>query len=456
MLSALPVAALISNEQNTIVSANAAASALFGYAGGDLTGMNLFDVLDCEEIRDFVQLGLRRDWEGTGRRKDQTTFPALISCGALPEEQKPLWVCVIYDLTEMKRMEEALFEAQAKANAIITETVSGIITIDEFGSIESFNPAAERIFGYHAEEVIGKPINILMPTPYHREHEHYMRNYMQTGVRKIIGIGREVTGLRKDGTTFPMELAVSEVKLRDRRIFSGFIRDISERRRLERELLSISEQERRSIGQDMHDGLGQMLTGLSLLTESLTQKLRREKNPLAEDAAKIVRHLEEADTFARYLARGLVPVQLEAYGLASALERLCHQATQIFKIQCQFEVFGNIEQYKSPEAIHLYRIAQEAISNAVKHGKAKTVHVDLAIGTDWLRLRVADNGVGFPEKLGVNRGMGVFIMQYRARILGATLDIRRGVTNGTVVTCTLPLGTGILKTEDREAESEEV
>ena len=136
--------------------------------------------------------------------------------------------------------EWALRESDALARAILATTVDGIITIDAQGHVETFNPAAERIFGYDAAEVIGKNVHVLMPEPYHSEHDGYIQAYHQTGRRRIIGIGREVTGRRKDGSTFPMDLAVSEVALPGGgRIFTGLVRDISGRRELEQEAASL-------------------------------------------------------------------------------------------------------------------------------------------------------------------------------------------------------------------------
>ena len=124
-------------------------------------------------------------------------------------------------------------ESEKRLRAILQTAVEGIITIDDRGIVESMNPAVERIFGYQAEEVMGQNVSVLMPSPYRQEHDQYMQNYLRTGKAKIIGIGREVVGLRKNGATFPMDLAVSEVRLANRLLFTGFVRDISERKRAE-------------------------------------------------------------------------------------------------------------------------------------------------------------------------------------------------------------------------------
>lgn len=140
------------------------------------------------------------------------------------------------DLTALRQAEQDLSESAAKNQAILNTAIDGIITIDEAGYIESFNPAAERLFGYAAAEVLGQNIALLMPSPYREEHADYLRRYLRTGEKRIIGIGREVLGQRKDGTTFPVGLVVSEVPLGNQRLFTGFVRDLTRRKRVEQEM----------------------------------------------------------------------------------------------------------------------------------------------------------------------------------------------------------------------------
>jgi len=145
--------------------------------------------------------------------------------------------------------DQAQRDSAARVRAIVNTLVDGIITIDERGIIESLNPAAEQIFGYSAAEVTGRNVRVLMPQPYQDEHDGYLLNYLRTGTKRIIGIGREVSGLRKDGTIFPMDLAVSELEVSGRRMFTGVVRDITDRRRMEREILEAGADEQRRIGQ---------------------------------------------------------------------------------------------------------------------------------------------------------------------------------------------------------------
>jgi PAS domain S-box-containing protein len=133
-------------------------------------------------------------------------------------------------------VEQRLRASEGRWRAVVESAVDGIIVIDEKGRIEAFNPAAERLFGYSEQEVVGKNVNVLMPSPYHEEHDAYLDRYRSTGVRKIIGIGREVTGRRRDGTTFPLRLSVGETSLGGERKFTGILHDLSERAAIEHQL----------------------------------------------------------------------------------------------------------------------------------------------------------------------------------------------------------------------------
>ncbi|PIQ63634.1 MAG: histidine kinase [Bacteroidetes bacterium CG12_big_fil_rev_8_21_14_0_65_60_17] len=321
--------------------------------------------------------------------------------------------------------------------AVFHSAIDGIIVIDERGIVESLNNSAERIFGYSREEVLGRNVSMLMPMPHSERHDDYIRNYQETGVAKIIGIGREVTGRRKGGELFPMDLGVSEFRKHGRTYFTGVVRDISERRRLEHEILRISEQERRRIGQDLHDGLGQMLTGIGLISQNMARELKKEESRFAGRAQEITELVREADQMARNLAHGLIQVELEGDGLSAALRRLCRNAERFFDVECVLEVDGNVRLEDSSAASNIYRITQEAVSNAVKHGQARVITVSVTNHDHALEITIDDDGIGFPETLSEDRGMGVDIMGYRARVIGGTLTIDRRPDGGTRVRCIL-------------------
>lgn len=336
----------------------------------------------------------------------------------------------------------ALAETAERLRAILETAVEAIVTIDERGIIESANPACERIFGYRASEIIGKNVSILMPSPYREHHDGYLANYLRGGQAKIIGIGREVVGQRKDGSVFPMDLSVSEVNLSSGRLFTGVIRDLTDRKRLEAEVLDISDREQRRIGQDLHDGLGQHLAGIELMSQVLEQRVAsvkaRDAAALAGEVAKITRHVRDAISQTRSLARGLSPVVLESEGLMAALHQLAGQAEQMFQIQCRFECAPPVLVDEPSVATHLYRVAQEAVSNAVKHGKARSVMIRLRATSERLFLMVKDDGVGIPKTLPKTKGMGLRIMQYRAGMIGGSLVVERDSEGGTSILCSVP------------------
>ena len=169
------------------------------------------------------------------------------------------------DVTQQKMREAALHDSQLQTHAIFHTAADGIITINHNGIVDSFNPAAEVLFGYTAEEVIGRNVSMLMPAPYCHEHDGYIARYLQTGQARIIGTGRELVGRRRDGSIFPIAMTIVEIA--HLRQFTGFVKDLSQRKQLEREVLESASLEQRRIGQELHDVIGQELTGLRFLVD---------------------------------------------------------------------------------------------------------------------------------------------------------------------------------------------
>lgn len=343
-----------------------------------------------------------------------------------------------------KKSAAALDDTEARLRAILATAVEGIVTISERGVIESFNLSAEKMFGYAAAEVIGQNVKVLMPEPHHAQHDGYLANYRGTGHARIIGIGREVAGRRKSGAVFPMDLSVSEVKLANRRIFTGFIRDITERKQLEKEILEISEREQRRIGHDLHDGICQHLAGIELMSQVLEQKLERRSKAASTRAGEIAKNVRETISQARALARGLSPVELEAEGLMSALRELAMNTSKLFRVACQFECQPPVLVADPAASTHLFRIAQEAVSNALRHGKiVRRVTIQLQDQAGRIILSVSDDGAGFPLQAVAARskGMGLRIMQSRAGMIGGTLSICNHPSGGASVTIAVPRAT---------------
>jgi two-component system, LuxR family, sensor kinase FixL len=226
---------------------NTACERLFGYPAEEVLGHNVKMLMPSpyhEEHDGYLSryrmtaekriIGIGR--EVVGRRNDGTTFPMYLSVGEGSLDGQKIYVGIIHDLTERKKSDAALIEREARLSSILDTGRDAIITIDEVGTIESFNPAAVRLFGYAEADVIGRNVKLLMPSPYRGEHDGYLARYRKTGEKRIIGTGRIVVGERQDGTTFPLELAVGEVWIGKRRLFTGFIRDITERQGTEQRL----------------------------------------------------------------------------------------------------------------------------------------------------------------------------------------------------------------------------
>jgi PAS domain S-box-containing protein len=349
-----------------------------------------------------------------------------------------------------------LQEKQEHLQAIWDSAFDAIITIDRHGRIETANRATEKMFGYAAAELIGQNIKLLMPKPYCDEHDGYIARYHDTGQKRILNTPRELVALRKDGSIFPIDLSVTQVDHSG--FFTGIIRDISERKRMQRHLLEISSEEQRRIGRELHDGTGQELTGLSLTAGALLEMIDasakatvdgRTVRQLDENAfkrirdtlAKVNHKIIEANRHVHQLSHGIMPVQIDAGALQASLDELASSTNLPPTILCRFECPLPVIVTDNSAATHLYRIAQEAINNALRHSKANEIVLSLKQNGKEIELEVLDNGIGIDETYGriaeakKGHGMGMRSMQYRAGIIGGTLQIERRKSGGTSVRC---------------------
>jgi len=233
------------DEMGNILSANPAVERIFGYTAAELIGKNVKSLMpdpyrsehdsylaNYRETGDPKIIGIGREVQGL--RKDGTIFPIDLSVSETITPTERIFTGIVRDISERKASEEALRKERALLRAVVDTAVDGIITIDQKGTIITANPAVERIFGYSNQEIVGQNVKMLMPEPYHSEHDQYLDNYRYTGRAKIIGSGREVLGRRKEGYLVPIELAVSETSTEQGAIYTGILRDVSERKRSEK------------------------------------------------------------------------------------------------------------------------------------------------------------------------------------------------------------------------------
>jgi PAS domain S-box-containing protein len=359
------------------------------------------------------------------------------------------------DITETKRLERQSQERQDRLDAVLRTAADAIIVIDARGVIGNVNAAAERLFGYSAGEMTGQNVKALMPSPFGDEHESYLARYQKTREPRIIGSGREVIAKRSDGTTFPASLSVSEIDHLN--LFTGIVRDISAEKELQRHVLDIAAQEQRRIGQELHDGTQQELTGLALFSGTVLDVLSRAEATDTADvgarritaadfalldraARRLAQGLDEASRHVRDLAHGIMPVQIDAEGLQVALKKLAASVSRERRIVCLFESSASVRIADNTVATHLYRIAQEAVNNAARHARASRISISLSETDRQIVLEIADNGIGLESGASdrARAGMGMKIMQYRAGILGGGIRVSGGREAGTTIACVVP------------------
>jgi signal transduction histidine kinase len=229
-----------------------------------------------------------------------------------------------------------------------------------------------------------------------------------------------------------------ELEARVQQRTAALTREMLERKRVEKELLEATEREQRRIGQDLHDSLGQHLTGTALVGHSLGQKLAGKFLPEAKEANRLVELVEEAIELTRTLARGLHPMEMSGEKLVDRFQALAGHISEQFKVTCEFECLQMPLLRDVNVSTHLYRIAQEAINNAVRHGRAKKIQIALDAVDDEIVLTVNDNGAGFSTDKKNQNGIGLRIMSYRAEMMGGVFNIEN-LKSGTRISCVVPI-----------------
>lgn len=320
----------------------------------------------------------------------------------------------------------------------VTQSVDEAVVIsDARGTIIFWNKGAEKIFGYPEKKILGKPLALLIPMQSSARHSGKLEQRLFSKASPIDGKTHELRGIHADGHRFPVELSLLTWTFGTSAFFTTIIRNITERKRLQKEILEISGREQQRIGQDLHDNLSQQLTAITLLSEVLEKKLSLKSPAEATDVLEIHNLILDAIVQTRLLAKGLLPVELGADGLLSALIEMAANAEKLAHIACRAEGGKPVLIHDGTVAVHLYRIAQEAVTNAVKHAHAKHIVIKLAQTEGQITLSITDDGTGIPERSAKNGGLGLSIMNSRAETINATLQIRRGTLGGTVVTCAL-------------------
>ncbi|UZE49486.1 PAS domain S-box protein [Rhodopseudomonas sp. P2A-2r] len=412
-----------------VLKFNPACVKLFGYSADEVIGQNVkmlmpghyrqehdryLDNYNSTHERKIIGIGR----EVTGQRKGGTTFPMDLSVGEAKEEDGSIFVGIIHDLTERERTERALRESAARLRAVVDTAVDGVILIDARGRILMFNPACERLFQYRAEEVIHENVKVLMPTPYRAEHDGYLKHFRDTGERRIIGIGREVMGRRKDGSTFPMDLSVGEAKQDGEAIFVGIIHDLTERKRTEEQLVQAQKMEivgqlSGGIAHDFNNLLTVIVGNAEFLSEQL--RARQDLRQLSDDIGRAGdRGAELTQQLLAFSRRQILrPVAIECNKLLDGMHKLLRRTVrEDIEIKTMFEpelalAFADPAQLESA-VLNLAVNAQDAMvkggrltistANASLDDHYQRLHPEVAPG-DYVLVAITDDGEGMAKEV---------------------------------------------------------
>ena len=358
------------------------------------------------------------------------------------EDGRPWFIHgVAFDISDLKHVEEELQGERNFVSAILDTVGALVVVLDDEGQILRFNPACELTTGYSREEVQGKRLWDLFLVAEEADRfkaifeqlrtDLHPRNYQSCwitrhGDQRLIAWTSTLLPGNSDTSNYIIATGI----------------DITERKQLEKAILDISAREQRRIGQDLHDGLGQHLTGIAFMAKVHEAKLAEENKSEAEEAAKIVKLVNEAIHKSRELARGLLPVVSDSQGLMSALQLWAAEVEDLYGVSCRFQCERPVLIHDDSMATHLYHIAQEAVNNAIKHGNSQEIVIQLTAEQGRGTLAIKDDGKGIAENPCGTQGMGLHIMNYRAGMIGGSLEIRADKPSGTVVTCVFPVKHG--------------
>ncbi len=438
--------------QGKVVSWNAGAERIQKYQAEEIIGKH-YSCFYTEEDRlagmpqtalDAATSAGRCETEGWRMRKDGTRMWAHTILTSLRDARGRLmgFSKITRDLTERRLVEAALEESRRLVERI-AEMVPSILYVYDLKEKRNVfvNNRIQALLGYSGEESVRQGSAIL------RDHLHPDDVYQieraneQYQVVEDDAIIESEFRLRHANGEWRWLHSYETIFSRDDdgspRQILGMAQDITEHKRLEQEVLDIAAQEQRRIGQELHDGTGQELTGLCMLADSLADAMREIAPEQAHLARRIAQALRQALAQVRALSRGLIPVEVDAEGLMAALSDLSGRIGELNGIRCVFECVEPVPVEDNHTATQLYRIAQEAITNALKHGKAANIRVSLETKERYTTLKITDDGVGLPAAETITEGMGLRIMRYRSGQIGAELSVRPGPLGGAVVTCTL-------------------
>ncbi len=455
---------IVIDARGLIKAFNPAAERLFGYPADEVLGQNVNVLMpspDREQhdryLASYLETGVPRiigtDREVRGRRKDGSTFPLHLSVGRMELDGGPAFTGILHDLSRRVEIEEALRKSEERLRSIVESAVDGIVVIDDRGTIQAFNPSAERLFGYRPTEVLGRNVSMLMPSPDRERHDGYIHHYLATGEQKIIGIGREVTGRRKDGTTFPVHLSVGEMVTEGRRSFTGILHDLSDRVSLENRLaeqksLAKLGEMAAVVAHEVKNPIAGIRGALQVITSRMPAE-QRDRGVLVDIIARLDalnRIVQDMLMFARPRALRQEPVALAALlgDTVALIERDPLMSHVEIALRGAADISGDREM--------LQVVFQNILMNAAQAMENKgRIEVSITTVNGRCSVAIADQGPGMAEDVRAKAfdaffttkhrgtGLGLPIARRVIEAHGGTIQIDAPPAGGTMVSIDLPL-----------------
>jgi PAS domain S-box-containing protein len=449
------------DDAQRVVLYNRAAERIFGWPAADMLGQPLerllperFRATHAGRVRQFGETGTTaRRMSGStvvyGLRRDGQEFPVDASISHVETPQGRLYTVILRDVSERVESEREQARLAARLSGLLDSAMDAIITVDAAQNIVLYNRAAERIFGFQAVQVMGRPLEMLLPQRYRAEHAAHVQRFGATGVTsRRMGDRTVLLGRRASGEEFPIEASISQLDTADGKLYTVILRDVTERVRAQEELAAfaaeasgVREQEKSRVARELHDELAQTLTALKMDTNWVRDHLDRRE----EAAAKLHGMLGLLDTAVastRRIAADLRPLVLDDLGLLAAVEWLAHNFSQRHGVPCALELDDDLD-LPEPYATAVFRIIQESLANVAKHARATHVRLRLARSGDAVVLSVEDNGSGFsvagPRK---PQSLGLVGLRERAQLLRGVIEVHSAPGQGTRVEARIPLADG--------------
>jgi PAS domain S-box-containing protein len=446
------------DESQCIVLYNRAAERIFGWPAHEILGEPLarliperFRPAHTGHLRRFAATGTSsRRMSGStvvyGVRSDGEEFPVDASISQLDTPEGKLFTVILRDVTERVEAEQEQARLAARLSVLVDSAMDGIITIDAGQRIILYNRAAERIFGWPALQVIGRPLEMLIPKRFRAAHRQHVEQFGKTGVSsRRMGDSVPLVGLRSGGELFPIDASISQVDTPEGKLFTVILRDVTDRMRAQEELAAFAaeasgarEQEKSRIARELHDELAQSLAAAKMDARSLLDN-PGDKEHAAKKLREMIGMLDAAVASTRRIASDLRPLILDDLGLVPALEWLTQSFTERHGVPCTLDIDPALD-LQEPYATALFRMAQESLANVAKHARAKSVQVRLARTGEQIVLSVVDDGVGFQTGATVApSSLGLAGLRERAKLLRGTVRLSSEPGQGTRMQATIPL-----------------